>query len=149
MRQARIVQRFKTHSCLLYSIGAFIMLTVVWWIASFSHYGITIMGQCFATLFCALIVIPLIFAFKKLAKPTLVEEIEYYDDPPIQIIDSKYIPVDIRRAVLERDNYQCQQCGSNSYLELDHIIPRSRGGATSYENLQVLCHGCNMQKGNR
>ena len=149
MSQARVVQRYKTHGCLQSIIGIIIVLTVSCWIGSLPLYGAHIWGDCYGAITCALIVTPLVIAFRKLAKPTLVQEIEYYDDPRVQIIDSKYIPVDIRRAVLERDNYQCQQCGSYSYLELDHIIPRSRGGATSYENLQVLCHGCNMQKGNR
>ena len=113
MSQMRIVQRYKTRGCLLSGNGILIAWIVISWIASFSHYGITIMGHCFGTLFCALIVIPLIFAFKKLAKPTLVEEIEYHDDPPIQIIDSKYIPVDIRR-VVARPLYKC----SNSWVSL-------------------------------
>ncbi len=65
------------------------------------------------------------------------------------IIDSRYISDPIRRAVLARDQYRCRSCGSQSYLELDHIIPLSRGGATSYENLQVLCRYCNLSKGNR
>jgi len=71
--------------------------------------------------------------------------------PPIQarVLDSRYIPSDLRRKVLERDNYQCQECGSYSYLELDHIIPLSKGGATSYDNLQVLCRSYNGHKGNR
>ena len=65
------------------------------------------------------------------------------------IIDSRYISDPIRRAVLARDQYRCRSCGSQSYLELDHINPLSRGGATSYENLQVLCRYCNLSKGNR
>lgn len=64
-------------------------------------------------------------------------------------VDSRYIADDLRRAILERDRYQCRVCGSSSYLEMDHIIPLSKGGATSYENLQVLCRGCNLRKGNR
>lgn len=149
MRQERIVQRYKTHGCLLYCIGIFIAWMVISWLTSWGISNITFVGHIYGTLMCALIVIPLVFAVKKLMKPTLVQEIEYYDVPAMGILDSRYTPTDLRRAVLERDNYQCQQCGSNSYLELDHIIPRSKGGATSYENLQVLCHGCNLQKGNR
>lgn len=68
---------------------------------------------------------------------------------PPPALDSRYIPDALRQAVLARDAYRCCACGSASYLELDHIIPRSRGGATSYENLQVLCRQCNLRKGNR
>ena len=65
------------------------------------------------------------------------------------IKDRRYIPDALRQSVLTRDQYRCQACNSTSYLELDHIIPLSKGGATSYENLQVLCRQCNLQKGNR
>ena len=63
--------------------------------------------------------------------------------------DNRYIPDSLRRAVFARDRHQCRGCNSQSYLEMDHIIPRSKGGATSFENLQVLCRGCNSRKGNR
>ncbi len=67
---------------------------------------------------------------------------------PIKM-DTPYIPDSIRLEVLERDGYRCKKCGSPSYLELDHIIPRRRGGATSAKNLQVLCRECNRKKGSR
>ena len=57
------------------------------------------------------------------------------------------IPAALRRQVLARDGYVCQECGATEELEMDHIIPVSRGGATTLENLQVMCHDCNQRKG--
>ena len=59
------------------------------------------------------------------------------------------IPMALRTAVLDRDGWRCVQCGSQEELQLDHIIPYSRGGATTYENLQVLCGHCNREKGSK
>jgi 5-methylcytosine-specific restriction endonuclease McrA len=52
-----------------------------------------------------------------------------------------------RRAVLARDGYRCQYCGSHKHLTLDHVIPRSRGGITSWENIVTSCAPCNVRKG--
>ncbi|MBI1314788.1 hypothetical protein GC176_26130 [bacterium] len=60
--------------------------------------------------------------------------------------DSRYIPTEVRSEVWYRDNGQCVICGATEYLEFDHIIPHSKGGATSVDNLQLLCRGCNSQK---
>ncbi len=54
-----------------------------------------------------------------------------------------------RRAVLARDGFRCQYCGSHTQLTLDHVIPRSRGGATSWENVVTSCASCNVRKGAR
>ena len=54
----------------------------------------------------------------------------------------------MRFAVYNRDGNRCQKCGSTKDLEIDHIYPISKGGKTTFDNLQTLCHRCNMQKSN-
>lgn len=62
---------------------------------------------------------------------------------------SRHIPQDIKVAVWQRDQGRCVECGADQYLEFDHIIPFSRGGATSLNNLQLLCRNCNNAKRDR
>lgn len=62
---------------------------------------------------------------------------------------SRHIPHDIRLAVWQRDQGKCVQCGASSYLEFDHIIPFSKGGASTTNNVQLLCRRCNLAKGDR
>lgn len=57
------------------------------------------------------------------------------------------IPGDLKQYVWQRDGGCCRQCGSNVELQFDHIIPVAFGGATSAENLQLLCGPCNRRKG--
>lgn len=52
----------------------------------------------------------------------------------------------MRTEVWRRDNAQCVICGSKENLQFDHIIPVSKGGATSVRNLQLLCQSCNLSK---
>jgi 5-methylcytosine-specific restriction endonuclease McrA len=57
-----------------------------------------------------------------------------------------------RRAVLARDEYHCQYCGKRfpiPQLSLDHVVPRSRGGKTTWENIVCACVKCNVKKGSR
>lgn len=57
-----------------------------------------------------------------------------------------------RKNILVRDNYQCQYCGKKypiSSITIDHIIPRSRGGATNWTNVVTSCNKCNTKKGGR
>jgi hypothetical protein len=54
----------------------------------------------------------------------------------------------MRFAIYERDDHRCRRCGrSTNDLEIDHIIPISKGGKSTYDNLQTLCHRCNKEKG--
>jgi hypothetical protein len=52
----------------------------------------------------------------------------------------------MRRAVYERDGYACAECGARDDLTVDHVMPHSKGGATSLANLRTLCKGCNLAK---
>lgn len=54
-----------------------------------------------------------------------------------------------RQRIMERDGFACRHCGSEDALCIDHILPVSRGGDSSDENLQVLCAACNTRKGNK
>ena len=55
-----------------------------------------------------------------------------------------------RRALFARDNWRCVYCGSaGGRLTLDHVIPRSRGGDSTWENVVTSCAPCNLRKGNR
>jgi 5-methylcytosine-specific restriction endonuclease McrA len=54
-----------------------------------------------------------------------------------------------RRAVFARDKHRCQYCGSSRHLTVDHVVPRSRGGADTWDNLVTSCAPCNRKKGDR
>lgn len=55
-----------------------------------------------------------------------------------------------KKNVFKRDRYTCQYCGAGGgNLTLDHVVPRSRGGATVWENVVVACQRCNAKKGDR
>ena len=55
-----------------------------------------------------------------------------------------------KKNVLRRDNFTCQYCGSNNNsLTVDHILPKSRGGKSNWNNVVVACKPCNLKKGNQ
>jgi 5-methylcytosine-specific restriction endonuclease McrA len=55
-----------------------------------------------------------------------------------------------RRAVFARDRWTCQYCGNErSGLTVDHVIPRSKGGASTWDNIVTCCAPCNRRKGDR
>jgi hypothetical protein len=59
---------------------------------------------------------------------------------------SRYVPNPIKTSIWTRDRGKCRNCGSTRALEYDHILPYSRGGKTTLENLQLLCRNCNQRK---
>jgi len=73
----------------------------------------------------------------------------------IRLLEYRRIPHQTRalsrKNILLRDRNTCQYCGkilAAGELTLDHVMPRSRGGASSWENLVACCHTCNRRKGN-
>jgi 5-methylcytosine-specific restriction endonuclease McrA len=74
----------------------------------------------------------------------------------IRLLEYRRIPYQTRalsrKNILLRDRNTCQYCGETfgpGDLTLDHVIPRSRGGDSTWENLVACCHACNRRKGNR
>jgi 5-methylcytosine-specific restriction endonuclease McrA len=77
----------------------------------------------------------------------LVIRLVYYVKIPRRVA----LPV-TRRGVLNRDQYTCQYCGATPLrkdLTVDHVLPRSRGGKTTWENVVTACKKCNGRKGSR
>ncbi len=74
----------------------------------------------------------------------------------IRLLEYRRIPHQTRalsrKNILLRDRNTCQYCGvvlAAGELTLDHVIPRSRGGLSTWENLVACCHPCNRRKGNQ
>lgn len=73
--------------------------------------------------------------------PTVIRLVYYVSVPYRSVALS-------RRAVFARDNHTCQYCGGRAE-SIDHVIPRSRGGKHSWENVVAACRKCNTRKMNR
>jgi len=74
----------------------------------------------------------------------------------IRLLEYRRIPHQTRalsrKNILMRDRYTCQYCHKSlpsGEMTLDHVVPRSRAGETTWENLVACCHPCNNRKGNR
>ena len=68
-----------------------------------------------------------------------------------QYVRVPYVEIALtRKNLLNRDDHTCQYCNkSGENMTLDHVIPRSRGGKDTWENIVVACVRCNVRKGNR
>lgn len=82
---------------------------------------------------------------EKIVEQELIDSGELFGDQPKR----PPIPREVVDAVYKRDGGRCVYCGSTENLQLDHIIPFSKGGATTIENLQLLCQKCNLDKSNK
>lgn len=88
-------------------------------------------------------------------RPILSASGDYYEVPKVVIVRKfvkrakRFVPN--KRNIFLRDNYSCQYCGANnpSNLTLDHVMPQSRGGKNTWENLVCACRDCNFKKANR
>ena len=87
-------------------------------------------------------------------KWTLRSEHTAYPRPVfIRLMTSVNVPRDThrrkitRRAVFARDGWTCQYCGARSNLTVDHVIPRSKGGSSEWDNIVASCAPCNRRKG--
>ncbi|MDD3446269.1 MAG: HNH endonuclease [Zavarzinia sp.] len=58
-------------------------------------------------------------------------------------------PAFTRFNVFLRDRFACQYCGRSDDLTFDHVVPRSRGGRTTWDNITTACSPCNLRKGGR
>lgn len=58
-------------------------------------------------------------------------------------------PAFTRFNVFLRDRFQCQYCGADHDLTFDHVVPRSRGGLTTWQNVTTACAPCNLRKGGK
>jgi len=83
---------------------------------------------------------------KKQALQELIEEGLIFNERKSDESKREPIPQDVADKVWNRDGGRCVKCGSQENLEFDHIIPFSKGGATTYRNLQLLCQNCNREK---
>ncbi|HST82976.1 MAG TPA: HNH endonuclease [Kineosporiaceae bacterium] len=75
-------------------------------------------------------------------RPSVILLVRY-----VRVPHGRAVPVS-RRAVLRRDEHRCAYCEGHAST-IDHVLPRSRGGADSWENLVACCVRCNNVKGNR
>ena len=78
---------------------------------------------------------------RSFSMPAVVRLLRYVNIP--------YKSVELtRNNIFKRDGFECQYCGSEKDLTLDHVVPRSKGGPSNWKNLVTACKTCNAQKGN-
>ncbi len=82
-------------------------------------------------------------ATTSLARPVVIRLVSY-----VRIPRDTHRRKITRRAVFARDDWTCQYCGARSNLTVDHVVPRSKGGLSTWDNIVASCAPCNRRKGN-
>jgi 5-methylcytosine-specific restriction endonuclease McrA len=120
---------------------------------------VLVLNQDYSAL--TLCTVPKAFILLFLNKAELVNEVEnhylhtissrYPMPSVIRLFSYIHLPykgvVLTRQNIFKRDNFQCQYCTMDQDLTLDHVLPRSRGGKSSWDNLVTACKMCNSRKG--
>jgi len=66
----------------------------------------------------------------------------------VRYVNIPYKSVELtRQNIFKRDDFECKYCGTNNNLTLDHLVPRSKGGRSTWTNLVTACKTCNAKKG--
>jgi 5-methylcytosine-specific restriction endonuclease McrA len=87
-----------------------------------------------------------VVSVSKIVKIPKILILKYYVKLPFKKVAAN------RKAVLRRDKYVCQYCGldlCDKTATIDHVIPRSKGGGSTWTNMVAACKDCNLFKGNR
>lgn len=86
--------------------------------------------------------IPIVGDYKTYIRPVIIRLLQYIKHKIRNIKPN-------RTKIYKRDNHECVYCGSIKQLTLDHVIPKSRGGKNTWNNLVTCCFTCNLKKGNK
>jgi len=86
---------------------------------------------------------PIITTVGRLVKPLIIRLLKF-----INYHNKKDLKIS-RQRIYQRDGFQCVYCGTYKNLTIDHVMPKSRGGANSWENMVTCCFTCNSKKGSK
>lgn len=85
---------------------------------------------------------PIVCGVKKFTRPLIIRLLTYVS------FKRRRVRVN-RHRILKRDNHSCVYCESKKQLTIDHIIPKSKGGGNTWDNLVTCCISCNSKKGDK
>jgi 5-methylcytosine-specific restriction endonuclease McrA len=88
--------------------------------------------------------------FWQLRSPSMTVEVPHHIRLKVSTAERLWkVPPVSRRELLRRDNHKCQYCGNGKGLTIDHVIPRSKGGGHTWDNVVIACDKCNGKKGDK